>query len=154
MMMRRFLPFAKDERGTAIVELALAAPILAVLVMGITDASTAFSRKLELEQGAQRAIEKQMQTTGNNTPEGTIKSEAAVQAGVDEANVTVTYVRLCDGTAQTNFATPCANTQRTALYLTVRVVDDYTPTFPLFSLGTKQANGTYRIVAKAGIRTQ
>lgn len=135
-------------------ELALAAPIIAVLVMGITDASTAFSRKLELEQGAQRAIEKQMQTTGTKTPEETIKSEAAVQANVSEDNVSVTYIRLCDGTAQTVYTTPCGSTQRTSLYLTVTVVDDYAPTFPLFNLGTKQQNGTYRIVAKAGIRFQ
>jgi Flp pilus assembly protein TadG len=145
---------AKEERGTAVMELALAAPIIAVLVMGITDASTAFSRKLELEQGAQRAIEKQMQTTGTETPEGTIKSEAAVQAGVTVDNVSVAYLRLCNGTKQSNYNTPCANTQRTSLYLTVTVIDDYSPLFPMFSLGTKQANGTYRIVAKAGIRTQ
>jgi Flp pilus assembly protein TadG len=154
MMMRFIRSFARDERGTAVMELALAAPIIAVLVMGVTDASTAFSRKLELEQGAQRAIEKQMQTTGNETPEGTIKSEAAVQAGVDVSKVSVTYITLCDGVAQSDYATPCGNTQRTALYLTVTVYDDYTPLFPMFSLGTKRSDGTYRIVAKAGIRTQ
>lgn len=135
-------------------ELALAAPIIAVLVMGITDASTAFSRKLELEQGAQRAIEKQMQTTGTETPEDTIKSEAAAQAGVTADKVTVSYLRLCDGTQQTDYDEPCTGTQRTSLYLTVTVIDDYSPLFPMFSLGTKQANGTYRIVAKAGVRTQ
>lgn len=142
------------ERGTATIELALAAPMLAVLVMGITDASTAFSRKLELEQGAQRAIEKQMQTTGADTPEGTIKSEAAAQANVSADNVTVGYVRLCNGTRQTNYSDVCASTQVTSLYLTVTVFDNYTPMFPLFSLGEKQADGSYLIVAKAGIRTQ
>jgi Flp pilus assembly protein TadG len=154
MTMRIFRSLAGDERATAVMELALAAPIIAVLVMGVTDASNAFSRKLELEQGAQRAIEKQMQTTGNLTPEDTIKSEAAVQAGVTTSQVTVSYLRLCDGVAQTDHIPQCGNAQRTSRYLSVTVVDNYSPLFPMFSLGTKQADGTYRIVAKAAIRTQ
>ncbi len=60
--MRRWKSIVEDDAGAAIVELALTASILATLIMGVTDASTAFSRKLELEQGAQRAIEKQMHT--------------------------------------------------------------------------------------------
>jgi Flp pilus assembly protein TadG len=154
MMFSRLISLCRSERGTAITELALAAPILAVLVMGVTDASMAFSRKLELEQGAQRAIEKQMQTTGDDTPEGTIKSEAAAQANVPADNVTVGYIRLCNGNRQTLHTTACTATQVTSLYLTVTVFDDFRPTFPLFDLGPKQADGTYRIVAKAGIRYQ
>ena len=45
------------------IELALVAPVLALMVIGIVDMSNAFSRKLALEQGAQRASRKIMQTT-------------------------------------------------------------------------------------------
>jgi Flp pilus assembly protein TadG len=154
MMLAHFSNLLKCERGTAVTELALAAPMLAVLVMGITDASMAFSRKLELEQGAQRAIEKQMQTTGDDTPEGTIKSEAAAQANVSTDNVSVEYIRLCNGTRQTSYNTLCTGTQVTSLYLTVTVFENFRPMFPLFDLGPKQSDGSYLIVAKAGIRTQ
>ncbi len=92
--------------------------------------------------------------TGNNTPEETIKSEAAAQAGVTEDKVTVGYIRLCNNTPQADFDSQCTSTQRTSLYLTVRVIDYYRPIFPLFSMGTKQADGTYLVVAKAAIRTQ
>ena len=43
--------------------MALVAPIFALTVIGIVDMSNAYSRKLGAEQGAQRAIEKIMQTT-------------------------------------------------------------------------------------------
>src|SRR6059058_4638427 len=70
---------ASDEHGAAVLELALVAPFLALMAIGIVDMSNAFSRKLALEQGAQRAIEKIMQTTEIDTVEGTLKTEAVCQ---------------------------------------------------------------------------
>ena len=75
----------RDTRATAIIELALIAPIVALTVVGIVDLSNAFTRKLGLEQGAQRAIEKIMQTTEDNTVEGTLAAEAVCQ--VDRKSV-------------------------------------------------------------------
>src|SRR6476659_6639670 len=56
-----------DQRGAAVIELAIAAPVLAMLVIGMSDITIAYGRELDLEQGAQRAIEKVMQTTGDQT---------------------------------------------------------------------------------------
>jgi Flp pilus assembly protein TadG len=63
--MNGFPRLSQDERGASIVELALVTPILASLLIGMVDLSRAYSYKLNLEQGAQRAIEKvqQYQTT-------------------------------------------------------------------------------------------
>src|SRR3954451_24662175 len=107
-MMRVRLPrLAADSRGAAIVELALVAPILGLMVVGIVDLSNAFSKKLTLEQGAQRAIERIMQTTASDTVEGTLKTEAVCQVNgtnadgtcktspITTANVTVTYRLEC-----------------------------------------------------------
>lgn len=58
MMRGAFRTLVGNERGAAIIELALIAPVVAIAVAGISDLSSAFSRKLALEQGAQRAIEK------------------------------------------------------------------------------------------------
>src|SRR5688500_20355882 len=87
----------RDERGAAVIEVALVAPILALMTIGIIDVSQAFNRRLTLEQAAQRAIEKVMQTTGNTTPEETIKTEAAAQGDVEEDDVIVSYRLECDG---------------------------------------------------------
>ncbi len=75
-MMRKLFALARSEDGAALVELAIVAPVLAMLVAGVADISIAYSRELEIEQAAQRAIEKVMQTSGNDTPEDAIKKEA------------------------------------------------------------------------------
>ena len=138
----------RDDRGAAIIELALVAPVLAVMVVGVVDMSNAFGRKLALEQGAQRAIEKVMQTTGDDTVEATIKTEVVCQInGTNDDgsckstpitaadNVTVTYRLECTDSAgamtssetenaDTFDSTECpAGTTTEARYLQVTVTD-------------------------------
>jgi Flp pilus assembly protein TadG len=173
----RLQRLAADPRGAAIIELALIAPILGLMIIGIVDMSNAFSRKLALEQGAQRAIEKIMQTTANDTVEGTLKTEAVCQVNgtntdgtckaspITTANVTVTYRLECTAaggaiTAQTstdsdtfNAFTCAAGTLSEARYIEIAVADTYTPMFPIhFSF--IDADGTYHLSATAGMRTQ
>ena len=161
--MRRLLQrLHGDEGGAAIIELAMAAPVLTVLIMGATDVGMAFSRKLALEQGAQRAVEKVMQTTQLQTVQGTIANEVAVQADVDASQVSVTFPKYCNdrklpdsGRDDDGFALgECATNETPAWYIQVAVTEDYEPLFSSVSLGTKLANGKYRIVAEAGMRTK
>jgi len=58
--MKALRRLAREERGAAVIELALVAPILAIMIAGITDISIAYGRRLELEQAVQRSIEKVM----------------------------------------------------------------------------------------------
>jgi Flp pilus assembly protein TadG len=165
-----------DERGAAVIELALIAPILALMVIGIVDMSNAFSKKLALEQGAQRAIERIMQTTASDTVENTLKTEVVCQVNgttgstcnstpITTSDVTVTYRLECTGsggaiTTQTSTdpvvfdAFTCASgTVSQARYLEVLVNDIYTPLFPIhFSF--INGDGTYHLSATAGMRTQ
>jgi Flp pilus assembly protein TadG len=168
---------ARNERGAAVIELALIAPILGLMIIGIVDMSNAFSRKLALEQGAQRAIEKIMQTTEIDTVENTLKNEVVCQVDgtnadgtcktspITTANVTVTYRLECTDsggtiTTQTNTDattfdgyTCAAGTVTEARYIEVLVTDTYTPLFPIhFSF--INGDGTYHLSATAGMRTQ
>jgi len=68
-----------NDRGAAVIEMALVAPVLALGVIGIVDVSNAYSRKLALEQGAQRAVEKIANTTENATVEATLVNEVKCQ---------------------------------------------------------------------------
>jgi Flp pilus assembly protein TadG len=163
-MMRTLQQLHRDERGLAIVELAIAAPILACLLMGAADVGNAFSRKLALEQGAQRAVEKVMQTTELANVQNTIAGEVAIQAGVPSSQVTVTFPRYCDRRLMPDVARdtetglaegePCAATETEGHYILVVVADEYTPFFPFLSMGTKLPNGNYKVQAKAGMRTK
>jgi Flp pilus assembly protein TadG len=162
-----------NERGAAIIELAIIAPIFALMTIGVVDMSNAYSRKLSLEQGAQRAIEKIMQTTQGETVEDTIKTEAVCQVNGTNAdgtcksspittdNVTVTFRLECtnsDGTVDVftdaDAATDCASNQTEAQYVSVSITDKYTPMFPIHFAGYNSSDGTYHLSATAGMRTQ
>jgi Flp pilus assembly pilin Flp len=153
MMKRLINRLRRDDRGVAIIELALYAPILATMTIGVVDMSNAFGRKLALEQAAQRAIEKVMQTTGDATVEDTIIAEAADQADVPISQVTVTYRLECDGANVADYSLSCTMGQKEARYILIEVKDNYTPMFPIRFSGIN-ADGTYHIAARAGMRTQ
>jgi Flp pilus assembly protein TadG len=154
---------AGEERGAAIIELAFVAPVLALMTIGVVDLSNGFSRKLQLEQGAQRAIEKVMQTTGVLSVENTIKSEVVCQVNGTNAdgtcktspittdNVTVTHRVECNGTLEADG--DCEDDQTESVWIKVTVWSEYKPLFPMKFSGV-EANGKYRIEATSGMRTQ
>lgn len=151
----------RDRSGAAIVELALCAPILATMVIGVSDISIAFGKKLQLEQAAQRAIEKVAQTTGEDTPSDTIKKEAVCQfngtnadgtcksAPITNSNITVTYVLKCNGVV-TTYTSDCTTGQTELRYITTTVTYNYAPMFPVH-VGVN-ADGTYHLSGTAGVR--
>ena len=160
-MIGRLTKLFRDKSGTATIELALAAPVLAMMVIGVSDVSIAYGKKLELEQAAQRAMEKVMQTTGEDTPENTIKIEAVCQyngtledgtcktAPITVDNVTVTYSLTCNGTA-TAYTSDCTTGQTEVRYITTIVRDNHAPMFDLH-FGTN-SDGTYHLAGQAGVR--
>ena len=174
------LKLRADERGAAIIELALVAPVLALMAIGVVDMSNAFSRKLALEQGAQRAIEKIMQTTEVDTVENTLTTEAVCQVNGTNSDgtcktspinatddVTVTWRRECidsagSFTTSQTYSTSVAfdadsalcGTAREADYVEIAVRDKYTPMFPIHFAALDSGDGTYHLSAKAGMRTK
>ena len=177
-MMGPLRKLAGDNRGAAVIEMALIAPVFAVMLIGIVDMSNAYTQKLALEQGAQRSIEKVMQTTGVTTVADTIKTEAVCQvnglnadktcksAPITANDVTVTYRLECLSTTGAITTTQtqtdadafddlsCAATEREARYLDVLVQDKYKPIFPLHFTSFTAADGTYHLSARAGMRTE
>lgn len=166
-MTRLFLSRLKsDRRGVATIELALYAPMLALVTIGVVDMSNAFGRKLALEQAVQRAIEKVMQTTGVTSVDATIINEVGEQANIPLAEraskITVTYSLECDDAApQTSSdavafdAFTCgAGTESEARYIQVAVRDVYDPMFPVHFSGYSASDEGYPIRATAGMRTQ
>jgi Flp pilus assembly protein TadG len=147
-----------DQQGTAVVELGLAAPILAVMLIGMVDLSNAYSRKLTIEQAAQRGVEKIMQTTEDGTVDTTARAEIVSAAGVPDANVTMTDNLECTNksTGLRRVLTPdqdCDDaTEYHSRYLLVTVTDEFSPMFPI-KFGAN-SNGKYPIKVRVGMRTQ
>jgi Flp pilus assembly protein TadG len=81
-MIDRFASILRDERGNSFIEMALAAPLIAALFVGMVDVSRAVSAKVELEQAAQRAVEKvQAQSVFKTNQASTVKSDAEAAGG-------------------------------------------------------------------------
>ena len=177
MSQQRAKSLLTSERGAAVIELALVAPVLALTVIGIVDMSNAYSRKLLLEQGAQRAIEKIAQTTEDATVESTLANEAVCQVNGVNANgtckttpittsdVTVTWSLECTDSAgattkqQTTSSAAydafvCGSgTVKQARYVQVTVNSKYAPLFPIRFASFNTSDSTYHISATAGMRT-
>ena len=151
--MRLLLQLWRDERGTSLIELAIAAPILAVLTAGMIDLSEGFSQKLRLEQAAQRAIEKVMNGRADTTTINALKTEAANTAGVPESNVTTDFWLECNNTRAANYNSSCASGQTQARYLSVRITKGYTPFFLRYKFTSATAN-SYTLSGASTVRTQ
>src|SRR3954451_15381387 len=161
----------RNDRGAAIIELALVAPVLALMTIGIVDMSNAYSRKLGLEQGAQRAIEKIMQTTQDETVDDTLKAEAVCQVNgtntdgscktspITTSNVTVAHRLECIDsggtvTVHTDPTVDCTTGQKQRTYISVTVTDNYAPMFPIHFARLNSSDHTYPLSETAGMRTQ
>jgi Flp pilus assembly protein TadG len=163
-MMRKLSDLWQDASGTSLIEMAMVAPFLATLVIGITDLSRGYSDRLQLEQAAQRAIEKSMQGMqgdDSTTIFKTLKAEAATAAGVPESDVEVRYWLECNGVSQNSssatmdedYEKVCPSGEVYARYLRVAITKKYTPMFSTKWLGTN-ADGTFTLVGTAGLRVQ
>lgn len=149
-----------DRRGTATIELALIAPILATMLIGMTDLARAYAVKLQTTQAAQRSIEKIMQTSFQTTAVDLLKQEAADTAGVATGDVTVDYWLQCNGVRRNtgdkdaDYNGVCSTGQAYARYLSVEISKKFTPMFTSVRFLGANADGTYTVKGKAGIRTQ
>jgi Flp pilus assembly protein TadG len=157
-MIRRLDIFARDQRGAAVIEMGLMAPIFATLLIAAIDLSDAYSTKLQIEQAAQRTIEKVQgsTTTFTSTQIAALRADAAAAAGVATTAATVRTWRECNGVRQgnvasnstpTGFTDSCPTGQVTARYVELDVEKTFTPMFPL-----RFRTGGYTLHGIAGLR--
>jgi Flp pilus assembly protein TadG len=161
-MMRLLKRLRDSERGASVVELALAAPIFATLIVGMSDVARAYSMKLRLEQAAQRAIETVQQQSRNGNNYSALSTEAdnaATAAGYSGSTVTVAYTLECNGTSNTSTTgaainASCTTGQTYARYVTVTISNSYTPMFAHSFFPRHNANGSVTVSGYAGVRVQ
>lgn len=153
LLARRLRALLADRRGAAAIEVAIIAPVLATMVVGVVDLSRGFSMKLELEQAAQRAIEKVMNGQATTSTAAALKSEAATVADVNESAVTVDFWLECNGVRSADYNTVCASGQTYARWMSVAITKTFTPMFATKWAGAN-ADGTYTVVGRTGVRIQ
>ena len=159
-MIRKLRNLRSNEQGTALIEMALATPFLAAVLVGMVDISRAYSERLQLEQATQRAIEKVFNNQTTSTSYNTLKTEAvnaAHDAGytsVTATDVTIDYWLECNGAREASYDSSCDPGELQARYLNVAMQKKFTPSFGTKYFPGANSDGTYTIRADAGIRTQ
>ena len=153
---RRLAGLRADERGASLVEFALFIPILAMMVMGISDFAMGYSAKLRVEAAAYRSLEKAAMGTATQDF-SYMRTEAANSdgaGGIETSEVTVDTWLECNRVRSTaGFNSTCAEGQDTARYVSVTVTDTYTPSFnygPLLG----NSSGVVPLSATAALRLQ
>jgi Flp pilus assembly protein TadG len=153
-MMDRVASVLRDERGNAFLEMALAAPLIAALFVGMVDVSRAVSAKVDLEQAAQRAVEKvQAQATFKTSQAATVKSDAEAAAGTG-STATVSYWLECnhDGVHLDFDTGSCSTGQSYARYVNVNIQKSFTPLYGNMFPGA--TNGAVTVKGRAVVRVQ
>jgi Flp pilus assembly protein TadG len=153
-MIDRFASILRDERGNSFIEMALAAPLIAALFVGMVDVSRAVSAKVELEQAAQRAVEKvQAQSVFKTNQASTVKSDAEAAGGTG-STATVTYWLECnhDGVHLDFDTGSCSTGQSYARYVNVNIQKSFTPLYGNMFPGA--TNGAVTVKGRAVVRVQ
>ena len=142
------------ERGNSVVELALAAPFIAALLIGMVDISRGVSAKLKVVQAAQRTVEKVQRTGFQFSDIGPLQTETQTAAGPG-ATATVTAWLEC-GTSTTRLAWTgsCSSGQAYSRHMDVTVNKPFTPLFGSRFYPGANSNGTFTVRARGGVRVQ
>jgi Flp pilus assembly protein TadG len=153
----------RNERGASTIELALLMPVLATIVIAMSDLSRAYSTKLELEQAAYRAVERVQQYQSTEATFTLLKNEAVSAANdagftdVTASNVTVNWWLECDGVRQASYDTTCSGSAVFARWIQVDVQKTFRPSFTPISFNRwlgSNADGSFTLHGKSGLRTQ
>ena len=149
-------PLGGDERGASVIELGLFAPVLALMVMGISDIAMSYATKLRLEQAAYTALEK-VAVGSVQTEYDFLRQDAADEGGVAASDVTVDSWLECDGVRRDDlgFAGVCPDGEMISRYVEVSIASGYTPMFNYGPLATsRRQDGTLPVGATAAVRIQ
>jgi Flp pilus assembly protein TadG len=153
--MLRLPAIFRDQRGNSLIEMGLAAPLLAALLIGMVDISRAVSAKVSVEQAAQRALEKvQAQADFNTSQMPDLETDAEAAAGAG-SNATANAWLECnhDGVHLDYDTGSCGTGVPYARYVSMTVQGSFTPLFTS-SFFPGGANGNVTVNGRATVRVQ
>lgn len=129
--------FRRDQHGTAVVETAIIAPVLALLALGTYDLSQMVARQHDLQGGA-TDLEGIILAVANGqaTNVQTISDVLADTLDLQPDQVQVVKKFRC-GTTETlvDLSSDCEADEEIATYVQVTLTDTYAPTWTKFGVG-------------------
>jgi hypothetical protein len=152
--MRRVISIWRDERGNSFLEMALAAPLLAALFIGMVDVSRAVSAKIDLEQAAQRAVERVQATEYKSDEADDLQADAEAAAGSGSSATVDDWLECNHDGVHLDFDTDsCSAGQSYARYVEVNVQKSFSPLYGSMFPGA-DTNGDVQVNGQATVRVQ
>jgi Flp pilus assembly protein TadG len=150
---RGWRALAGGGRGTAAVEFALAAPVLAGLLVPVADLGIAYSRQIQVQQAAQAGAQYATFHPWNSSSTTAIAdavTAASTLPGISASPAPREFCGCPTGTAVSSVAcgTTCPDGQTAGYYVVVSATMSYTPQLPYSVLGdpvTLKAQSTTRV---------
>ncbi|MCH7929955.1 MAG: pilus assembly protein [Proteobacteria bacterium] len=135
----------KSARGAAVIEFALLAPIVLLMVVGAIDFGTFIYQKMQLQSAARAGAQYAIQSDATVTDTAGIATAAQIASELDFTGVTLTTTRYCacsDGdetavdaeegcTGDSASTLVCAGDELPGLYVRVNLTGQFTPLFPI-----------------------
>jgi len=148
----------RDDRGVALVELALSLPLLMLLCLGMIDVSRLVAAKIDLEQAAQQTTDYVLAKRPTDGKTARFVTEAASASGVASSGVTVQLYLECDGVLQGAVTGICATDQTTARYAYISIAKNVATEFNWTGFATmfdgKTHPSTVKVVGDSTVRYQ
>lgn len=126
----RFHAIARDNRGTAMIEAALAVPILLVFLVGLTDFSMALFKRLYTEQVAISGVQMAISGGIGPVPDAQIITQLAADSGLPSSSFSITRWTECNSDGTRYPQGPCPNDGDVREdFVKVTVANSYQPIF-------------------------
>ncbi len=126
-MPRFFHRLIHDDRGTSLIELAIVAPVLAGLMLGMVDVSLLVQRRLELQEATAQLANIAAATPPNAVTLAGLRTAGARLAQVPEDQITLALGIRCNNGPFQAMDSICDVGQQRSDMLTIRLQDQFGP---------------------------
>lgn len=147
---------ARSERGAGVMELALAAPLIAFAAISAFDIMQGYAFKLSLEQAAQRATDLAIvrKPPGDDSSDVAYLENEVTEAAPGTEPAVELYV-TCDGERFDDYEHVCPAETEVARYVMITVAGNYEPMFGYIGfLGDEYPVRSVRLVGNSSVRIQ
>ena len=132
----------RDCSGVGFVELALAAPLLALMFLGMVDLSIIVATRIDLEQAAQRTTDYALAKRPTSANVNYLITEAMNASGRPATDIRVEFILECDGTQGYSFNSNCTPGQLQKRFVSVEIDQPVSTGFNWRNLGAMFSGAT------------
>lgn len=131
--LRQLSKFLGNQEGVVTIELAIAAPVLAIMSYGMFDVANAVAHRNSMQQASEEVALLVMAKPPSDGNVDYIKAAAAEATGLDTEDISAEVIHFCNDEEQETL--DCDTDEDSASYVVMNFSDSYTPMWVSFGVG-------------------